>query len=270
MTVEDYIAAKKAAGLDLHFHDGVWWQTVRRGYCKPAILFEAVDPRRQAPAFWRAAIGYTHRVEQGQAASGEWHPLIMDQARIAAVSLESVGQKRRNLIRKGLRMNQVVQIEDLEPFRRDLTEIAISTAIRNQRGHPPGYYRERNDEWWSSILRGAAFTEFWGAIHEGRMIAYLAVQVAGHRAVIDGAKSMTEHLNANPNDALVFTFLESCRDRGTVKEIVYGGWSTDKPTLNQFKESFGFSGVKIPYIRKLFFGCIPVRERRPAPDGEGG
>lgn len=256
MTAEEYIAAKRAAGANLHFHDGVWWQTVRWGYCKPAILFEEVDPRRQAPARGRCALGYTHRVPEGAPCSGAWHPLLMRREAIAKVSLQAVDGKRRNSIRKGLKCCEVRLISDPAPVRADMTEIAISTAIRNERGHPPEYYRARNDDWWRGILSGAGYTEWWGAFFEGRMIAYLAVQVAGHRAIIDGAKSWTEYLHACPNDALVYTFLESCRDRGTVAEIFYGGVSADKPTLNQFKESFGFKAERLPYIRRTFFGLF--------------
>ncbi len=259
MTAEEYLTARKLAGFPLHRHNGMWWENVRWGYCKPAILYEEVDPQRQAPAFWRAALGCVHRVPPGRAASGHWHSLIMRREQIARVSLETMESKRRNLIRKGLRLNQVVKLSDLKPYREDLTQVAISTAIRNQRGHPPEYYRKHGDEWWTTILRGSAYTEFWGAIHEGRLIAYLAVQITGHRAIIDGAKSMTEFLHVNPNDALVFTFLESCRDRGTIAEIFYGGWSTDKPSLNHFKESFGFRGEKIPYLRRVFGGRINWR-----------
>lgn len=262
MTAEEYLAARRAAGHRLHLHDGVWWESVRRGYCKPAILYEEVDPQRQAPAFWHAMLGCVHRVPPGRPASGHWHSLIMRREQIARVALETMEQKRRNLIRKGLRLTRVVKITDLNPYRTDLTEVAISTAIRNQRGHPPAYYREKGDEWWAGILRGSAYTEFWGALHEGRLIAYLAVQMAGHRAIIDGAKSMTEFLHANPNDALVFTFLESCRDRGTIAEIFYGGWSTDKPSLNHFKESFGFRGEKIPFLRRICGGRINWRAGR--------
>lgn len=261
MTVQEYIAARQAAGFALHLHDDVWWEQVRRGYCKPAILFESVDPERQAPSRRKVALGYTHRVPPGARQSGAWHAMIMRQPKIAEFSLQSVDAKRRNSIRKGLGCTEVRLVHDLSGHRKDMTEIAISTAIRNKRGYPPAYYEEKNDEWWSGITRGAAYTEFWCAFHEGRIIAYFAVQVAGHRAIIDGAKSMTEFLHANPNDALVYTFLESCKARGTVNEIFYGHWSEDKASLNRFKESFGFAGEKIPYLRKMFFGWLDYPSR---------
>ncbi len=256
MTVQEYIAAKQAAGFALHQHDGVWWEQVRWGYCKPAILFEPVDPERQAPLRRKIALGCTHRVPPGARQSGAWHAITMKQPQIAEFSLQSVDAKRRNSIRKGLGCTEVRLVADLSAYRKDMTEIAISTAIRNERGYPPAYYSEQNDEWWRGIVRGAAYTEFWGAFHAGRMIAYLAVQVAGHRAIVDGAKSMTEFLHANPNDALVYTFLESCQARGSIQEIFYGHWSQDKATLNRFKESFGFAGEKVPYIRKMLFGWL--------------
>jgi hypothetical protein len=270
MTAQDYINARLAAGFPLHLHDGMWWEISRRGYCKPAIPYEQAIPGKQTPARLRCAIGYTHRVQDGEPCSGEWHTVIMRKPVISQVSLDAVDGKRRNCIRKGLRCCQVELIHDLSPFRNDMTDIAISTAIRNERGFPAAYYRQENEQWWNSILCMVPYTEFWGAMYEGHMIAYLAVHVAGHRAIIDGAKSVTGQLKQCPNDALVYTFLESCRERGTVDEIVYGGWSEDKPTLNRFKESFGFSGEKIPFLRRLFFGLIrcPKRAQKVLGGGE--
>jgi hypothetical protein len=261
MTVHDYIAAKQVAGFDLHLHDGVWWQTLRRGYCKPAIPLEEVDPAKQRPAFAKMAIGFAHRVPADAPRSGYWRHLVVRQPQIAEFTLEKLESKRRSSIRKALRNNEIIRIDDLDRYRRDMTDIVISTAIRNKKGHLPEYYRDSNDEWWQSIRRVSGFTEFWGAIHEGRMVAYTAIQVAGRRAVFDASKSMTEYFRARPNDALRFTLLESCKARGNVDEIISGGWSADKPTLNTFKESFGFSGQNIPFIRKMCFGLFknPVR-----------
>ena len=264
MTAQDYIEARRAAGFSLHFHDGLWWETSRWGYYKPAIPYEWATPGQQRPARLRCALGYVHRVHDGEPCTGEWHTVIMRKPKISQVSLEAVDSKRRNCIRKGLRGCQVELIRDLRPFRSDMTDIAISTAIRNERGFPAAYYRQENDRWWNAILSMAPYTEFWGAMYQGRMIAYLAVHVAGHRAIIDGAKSVTEQLKQCPNDALVYTFLESCRERGTVAEIIYGGWSADKPTLNRFKESFGFSGERLPFLRRLFFGLIRCPKKAQA------
>lgn len=259
MTLDDYISAKQAAGHRLHLNDGVWWETTRRGYCKPAIPFEEVEAMVAKPSPLRSAIGYGHRVNNPKVASGNWDALVMSRETIAGWSLtSSVDGKRRNAIRKGFRNNQVALIENLSPYRDDLTAIAISTGIRNQRGFHPDYYRKKNDEWWQSMLRVATYSEVWGAFHEGRMIAYLSVQVAGHRAIIDGAKSMTEYLQACPNDALVFSFVDSCRERGGIEEIWYGHWSVDKSTLNDFKKSFGFERRIVPYYRKFFFGLLSM------------
>lgn len=257
MTHDDYISAKQEAGYRLHLNNNVWWETTRWGYCKPAVPFEEVEANVSRPSSLRSAIGYGHRVNNPKIASGSWHSLIMSRETIAGWSLvSSIDGKRRNVIRKGLRNNQVARIDNLSPYREDLTTIAISTAIRNQRGFRSEYYRDKSNEWWCAMLRVATFSELWGAFHDGRMIAYLSVQVAGRRAVIDGAKSMTEYLQTCPNDALVFTFVDSCRERGDIDEIWFGHWSENKTTLNDYKQSFGFKSERVPYYRKAFFGLL--------------
>ncbi len=270
MTLDGFIAARRAAGFRLHGHDGVWWENDRWGYCRPAVAYQVVDPAHQRPAWTRSAIGYVHRIPAGRRGSGYWHAVMMTRDRIQNYGLDRVDGKRRNCIRKGLKNCRVEPVPDLAPWRKDMTEIAKSTAVRNQRGFPPDYYDTHNDEWWNGITGMRAYTEFWGTFCEGRMAAYLAVHVAGPCAMINGAKSASEFLNANPNDALVHAFLESCRERGTVEEIFYGHWSEDKPTLNQFKTSFGFSGEKVPFVRRLLFGCVTVPDRSGAGEAETG
>lgn len=257
MQQDSYIRAKINAGLHLHLHDGVFWETTRWGYCKPAIPFQEVQPKIKRPARLKTLLGYSHRINDSKFASGHLHALIMPKTRISTWSLEnSVDAKRRNAIRKGLRINQVSRIENIDPFREDMTAIAISTAIRNKRGLQPDYYRDQNDQWWQSMIRVSTYSELWATFYEGRMIAYLSVQVAGRLAVIDGAKSMTEHLNVCPNDALVYSFVDSCRERTEIQEIWYGHWSEDKPTLNDFKLSFGFERQSIPFYRKALCGFV--------------
>ncbi|MBX3423891.1 MAG: hypothetical protein KF752_20225 [Pirellulaceae bacterium] len=258
MPPEEYIAAKRKTGCRLHEHDGVWWETTRWGYCKPALPFQELVPGVTKPRLSEAFIGYTHRVSEAYPASGHWHALLMQAETIANWTVEhSVDSKRRNLIRKGLKLNEVRVIEDIEPYRDSFSQIAISTAIRNQRGYPAEYYRDQNDEWWESMRAVASYSEVWGAFHQDTLAAYFSIQVAGQRAVIDGAKSATESLNVCPNDALLCTFLQSCRQR-SIEEIWYGHWSLDKPSLNQFKQSFGFEDVRVPYCRKMLGGLTSM------------
>ena len=104
MTKEEYIEAKKRAGHTLHFHNGVWWETTRKRYCKPAIGYEAYNPLEVRPGFGQCFIGYNHRVIKAKHASGFWQPFIMDEKTLNEWSLDTLENKnRRRRIRKGLR-----------------------------------------------------------------------------------------------------------------------------------------------------------------------
>lgn len=269
MNVEEYIKGKQAAGHSVHCHQNVWWETIHPGYCKPAIPFQRVELDAK-PERLRSAIGFCHATPSSAGANGAWDLMVLHRPALANFSIESVAAKKRSQVRKGIQLNEVRLLARLDDYRGDLTAVCISTAVRNGRGYPASYYEERNDQWWASLTKAARYTEFWGAIFDGRVIAYLAAQVAGDLAIIDAEKSLTEQLGACPNDALVFRFLESCRDRETVREIIYGGWSVDKMSLNRFKASFGFEREQMPFRRRLLFGCIQLPPRQRGPEQTHG
>jgi len=260
MTPEQYVKAKLRVGHRIHKHNGVWWETTRRGYCKTAIPFQTIENASSKPKFRNCLFGYSHRSTDPKNCSGFWRALIMPAESISEWSLQSSdNKKRRNAIRKGLSKNKILRVKCIIPLRNDITEVTISTAIRNRRGHPPDYYRTHHETWWQSMLSVAAHTQFWGAFHNNRLVAFLIVHVVGNRAVIDGAKSRTESLKTCPNEALVATFIEYCRDQSHIAEIWYGHWSEDKPTLNRFKASFGFCETYVPYRRFMLGGLWPLK-----------
>ncbi|HCQ16326.1 MAG TPA: hypothetical protein DIU20_08695 [Cryomorphaceae bacterium] len=258
MTKEEYIEGKMKSGFKLHKSHGVWWETSRKGYCKPALMYEPLSPKEARPSFSQSYIGYNYRVKDKSKASGFWMPFIMGEEGIKNWSLDDLKSgNRRRRIRKGLRENEVQKIDNVEDHKESIRRILKSTAIRNGHGYPPEFYDDdESGAWWKVITDVANYTEFWCSFSEGTMSAYICLHVIGDRVIVDGVKSDTDLLQTSPIDAIVYSILANLQKRGGIKEMWYGGKST-RPTLDSFKESFGFEIVEVPFKTEMLGGIMP-------------
>ena len=256
MTKEEYINAKKKAGIKLHENNGIWWETTRFGYCKPALSYEPVEHGQSRPAFLKSLFGYNHRVYDLNKSVGTWSPFVMNQPQISEWSLENLKSgNRKRRIKKGIKNNTVELIKDISHFKEDFSRILKSTAIRNGHGFPPDYYDMDKEDWWNNILKVANYTEFWCSFFEGKMSAYVCLHVMGDVVVYDGVKSDTDMLHSCPIDAINYAILTKMSSIKEIKEIWYGGKSTRK-TLDSFKESYGFEAKEIQYTIRFFGGLV--------------
>ncbi|MBI1305692.1 MAG: hypothetical protein GC181_03650 [Bacteroidetes bacterium] len=258
MTKEEYVKAKIEAGHLIHESDGIWWETTKKGYCNTAILYDEVDPRKSKPAFGKSYIGYSHRIPEGRTATGVWLPFVMGEEGINSWSLEGLQSgNRRRRIKKGLKFNEVKLITDLSEHKEAISRILKSTAIRNGHGNPPEYYDMDKSSWWNTIQKVAKYTEFWCAFQEGELAGYICLHVMGDRVIVDGVKSDTDMLPNCPTDAIIYSMLIDLRSRGGIKEMWYGGKS-NRPSLDEFKTSYGFEVKEIPYTTRLLGGYLPL------------
>ena len=259
MTREEYVRGKIEAGMDIHLNDGVAWQKTKKGYCKTAIPFEIVESGKQKPRFSDSFVGLNHRISSMEGATGSWKPFILRDEEISNWSLETLQSgNRRRRIRKGLKNNEVIKVESIADFRQDISRVLKSTAIRNGHGHPPERYNLDNSEWWQVLLDIEKYTEFWCAFQDGKLAAYICLHVIDERIVVDGVKSDTDMLPGCPIDAIVYNIITSVQQRGA-KEMWYGG-ASNRPTLDKFKESYGFKIEEIPYRTSFLGGLVTMPE----------
>lgn len=257
MTKEEYINKKLQQGHIMHQVNGVWWETTRKGYCKPAILYEEITSKLAYPGIVKSFVGINHRLPSAKGATGFWKPFIMREEVLKSWSIDTLERaNRRRDIRKGLRNNIVLKLDSVDDYRGDIQRILKSTAKRNGHGLPPEYYSNDNNVWWNTILRVSQYTEFWASFQEDSMASYICLHVMGNRVVVDGLKSDTELLKNCPVDAMMHCVLMDLKQRGGIQEIWYGGKS-NRPTLDKFKESFGFAVENIPFRTSLLGGYLP-------------
>jgi len=256
MNEEEYIKKKIISGHKIHYANGTWWENLRSGYCKPAIPYKPLEPGISKPDFNKSYIGYNHRVIKLSDATGIWKPYMLRDEGMLNWSIENIKSSRRRNIKSGLRKNEIYRISDLTDYREQISGILKSTAVRNGHGHSAGYYDLEKTEWWDVIMRVSRYSEFWIAMQEGVLAAYVNIHIVGNRAIIDGVKSNAEMLSSNPTSAIIYSIILSLQERGNISELWYGGKS-NRPSLDKFKEYFGFEVVDVPYKTYMLGGYLP-------------
>ena len=252
MRAEEFIKQQITTGHEIHFNKGIWWQRIAPFFYKPVVQFQETMPGKSAPAFFKSLSGYSHLVSDKKLANKYWSVMLLDHEKKKEFTIKSLSSSKRAQVRKGLRLTEIKKIENIEPVIEDIKNICISQARRTLHGLPPEYYIKHYKKWriWITKEFNLPKREWWGSFYQGSLIAYnYSVQVDDAMAIYT-AKSHTDFLDKCPNDALVYTFLDYCKSLDNCKKIIYGEWSREAGSLNEFKRKYGFERVDFPVYAK--------------------
>jgi hypothetical protein len=250
MTSEEYIERVLAIGYDVHLNDGVWWIKTFPFFYEPAIPYQALNRGESKPKIHKALFGYRYIVSNEKEANKYRSILLLNEERLRNFGMQSLSSSKRAQVRKGLRLTEIRKIETIEAVLDDMKDICISQAMRTGHGEPPKYYIRHYEEWRASLIKQFNIykteKESWGAFYRGSLIAFINIFQVDGTMMISNVSSHTDHLDKCPNDALLFTILDDCRNRQDCKKVSYGDWSLDRPSLNEFKQKYGFERVDLP------------------------
>ena len=244
----------KAIGKAAHYHDGVWWQQVAPGFCKPVDVLRTFAPGSARPTFSRRWLGYSHVVPDDAPSNHAWNVMYLEGEGLQSFDLTRVSPKRKQQkIKQAIKTLDIRLIEEIEPLLPAMNEINAVMARRTGHGHSPEYYSRQRAEWERFMIREFSLPgrEWWGAFHEARLVAYYYAYVVARTLHISAAKSHTDFLRLGPNDGLVFTLLHHHAQAGDCDRVIYGDWSPEVPTLNEFNECYGFRQRSLPIFRAM-------------------
>lgn len=253
MTSEEYAKQQISMGMDVHCNDGVWWLKVRPFFFQPANPWQVIEPDKAKPKFIKSFLGYSHLVSEVKYANKSRPKLVLGREKLENFGIQSLSSKRRSTVRKGLKLNQVKKIDCIDTYINDIQSISISTAARTKHGKPAHYYTKEYEKWKQFIVKLSKLTtgEWWGAFFDNKLIAYVYTFHVDDVVTISAAKSHSDYLDKCPNDALIFTIVDYCKNLPNCRKIDYGDWSTNNPNLNDFKQRFGFEKVDLPIYLNL-------------------
>lgn len=184
--------------------------------------------------------------------------------------------RTRTQVRRGLELCTVEQV-DFQTLRRHAVPLNRDTLIRQGRRVPHDLER-----YWHRYYDAAAQTqgaEAWAAFVDGEMAAYSVGFLMEDVVSLQILRSSTKHLDAFPNNALVFRYLQERMPSPEISSVCYGYESIQSGlgSLDQFKTGMGFeklpAGQRIelatwvkPFVNRL---TLPLAGRLLSKLGNG-
>jgi len=249
MDIEAFARLEVAQGAPVHFHDGIWWRRIKPFYSWPLQTLKAFPRGTCRPSLLYSAIGYEHAVPDEREANATL-PLMLLQD-LSGYGLDCLSPKTRSHIRRGIKLVDVLSLDDIRDLVDQGVEINRSALARQGWGGSRHGYTDEGP--WRQMVEHAHLTgarETWGAYVNGRLVAYQRAYVLDGTVCITQAMSHSDYLKCNPNDALLPTFLMDCKARSDVEGVLFG-LECAKPSLNEHKRRFGFEVIRLPVYRRL-------------------
>lgn len=248
--------------FSLPFQDaqGAWWYQVRPGYAWPVDAIDPLSTPRSLP-YSKSYLAYQHVVASGEASNSTL--VINTVVDLPAYSPESIDDKRRNAIRKGVRSCDVVQVERIEDawlpgVAKAWNDLVDRTGWKHHRDG--GMIRES----WSKLLEIPAATMLLAIDRaSGQVAGFLITKIYGQTAYVDTIASNSDLLKSNPNDVLMYTFIRNAQKCSGVTKVHYAIKSSVEH-LEKFKTSLGFAHHPFPATLRARPGLLTaLRILRP-------
>ncbi len=153
--------------------------------------------------------------------------------------MSTLVNKARNKTRQGLRNCEAGQIDAVE-LGDERVQLHAETLMRQGRKLPDDFAA-----YWKKYFAAASESPAataWAARHEGKLAAYLISFRAGSTEYVSIVRSSQDKLKFRPNNAMLFTFLETTMARDEISEVSIGLQSLQPggESLDVFKRGMGF------------------------------
>jgi hypothetical protein len=210
-------------------------------------------------------LGYSHCVPEMGMGNARVHYMVLEGDDLRDFGMPRLDSKKRNQVRKGLKCCEIREISNLEGCLEDAREVCVSHSMRGAGSRKayhvsPAFFIEQADVWRQQMHRDFAShgRQWFGAWHEGRLIAYLVTLHVEGILMIEKMKLHTDYLQFCPSDALYFHVLDRAAQMESCQRIFNS--SPQRPGLDRFKEQFLFKATPIPiYMSNPAFHRLALR-----------
>ncbi len=246
MTHQEYVEQEKARS-SVHFSDGIWWTQPKPLFCWPLDMFTELAPGKVKPSYIRSFVGYQHAVSPGDPHNAVMTVMFLEEVSSFS-SLSALPSKKRNQVRKAQNLLELVRIKAHEDLIHDGFEINQSALIRQGWAGAHPVYSNKH-KWKEEIERTLPLHDrpVWGAYVDRKLVAYMRTIILGDRLIISSTMSHSDFLDRCPNDGLLFTALHETAAEG-IRTATFG-LPSQRSSLNEFKERFGFVPRDFPIFR---------------------
>ena len=258
---EEWLAQSlRMAGRHVIGHRGHHWLEAPRGFYQPIHLMarlHADEVTRPRPLAW----GYRATLcDEDSAAHANAALPVHILTDVAGYTMEALGRRDRRAVRQCARRATIVELTGRRLLREQGFDVKRSAVQRT------GYGSADSRE---AYLAG--IDEFFGTsrvvlggIVDRRLGGYLTGTLVGGTAYIGNLVIATEALRTAIGTGLVFQFVQACRRRRDVHEVVYGLHSIEDKRLVEYKERLGFPVRRVPAKASVNrFIAVALRRRLP-------
>jgi hypothetical protein len=239
----EYAAACRARGARVVERHGRHWEEIRPGFFTAVHWLARMSAAEaRPPSNW--SWGYqTTMNEEGAASSNASLPahLLRD---VVEYDVDRLSKKRRYDLRKSQRLVTIVELTSPALLEAEGYEVMRSAYSRTTYKDIPT----------PEAFRASLVRSFWrgrlvlAGLIDGRLGGYLEGHVVQGSAYVGVVHIATEALPTQIGTALIFNFVQICKQSRGVHEIMYGLHVPEDPALTFFKEGMGFPVVRLPSL----------------------
>ncbi|MBJ6802392.1 hypothetical protein [Geomonas propionica] len=237
MTLDEFAKFQKASGVKVIKVGDVWWRQVHPFFFRPLFPFAEVAPGRSRYPLPSRIGGVIHMVPAGAPSNSFMNMFVYDQ--LKDYSLDGVGAKQRNIIKKALSNFTAKRITDLAEFVDSASPLYISFYSRTKYSyHKERLQREKFRAWAKPIFEYDKVVVT-GAYRQEKLCA-IDISYQVENVIIDDVFfSDTESQALKVTDFIVHTLRDYARtsDAG----LMFRGFPTGKQSLDNSKITRGCS-----------------------------
>ncbi len=248
-TIDEYMCYEKEHDNTIFKSQGIWWRAVNPFFCVPAWHFSSFPAGERKPALVRSLLGYSHLVPEQKYSNSVYYILCMD--KVQEYQLRKIRRQMQQDIRRGLNRLQIRTITSFSELINGGHQVYLSwfERIKNIKGQK--YLQNKK---FISMIEAAILSKkkiILGAFLDEMLIAYLIGVVVDQKAFIEKCYAMTDYLAYHPTQALLYTFINACKNNENISLITLGQASFERPSLNSFLIRQGFEMREYPAFIKI-------------------
>jgi len=237
MSTEAYAGFLQAIGHRVVQTDTTWWFNVYGGVYMNFPFHRPVVPHKIEVEKLLGLSGLVARYTCPLSVGRRSYQIICDTANY---DLENLSGNVRSKVRRGLKRCEVRPLAFEELDEAGAIELNSDTLVRQGRPVPHNL-----DAYWRRYYRAASnvpTAETWGAFVDRKLAAYLVAFRIEDCSNIFILRSSRTHLNAYPNNALMFVYLREALARPNITHVSFGLEPIQGAldSLDHFKSEMGF------------------------------
>ena len=256
LTEDEMALWLKEQGSFVIYHEGHHWYRRYAGFFRPVSQQKRLE-YKSACRPHKLCWGFSATLKDSTYANGSQPTYLLND--LQNYTLDSLGHKRRQKIRRGLNHIEIVEVCSPELLIEDGYRVVCSYSERTRSMKLPSYKQYLNElKNWFNPRRG----QILAGLIEGQLAGFIMNYAVDGTAYGSKCFVATEALSSNISSVLQFEWLQICRRTEGINEAILGTEMPELPSLCRYKKEMNYplvniptrywiSGLASPFVRRL-------------------